>query len=504
MKPKNIAVFLSLTLVLAILLTAFLPIAVSASTDSYIELSKSSGSTGTSISINGYDFSEGYFYYIFFDGVYKSKGNINDDGEFVKTFIIPSSANVGETYEIAVFASESAHGDPEYDDGYDESAYADFDVTEIYIELDSENGKTGDSIEIYGYGFSVDYYYYVFFDETYKSKGTIDENGEFTQTLTIPSSVDAGKEYEIKVFASESNNSSPTYTDDYNESTFTDFQVDEAEPFLEINIDSGNVGDAFNLGGSDFGAEKTITVYWDETKIGPVFNASSNGDFSDREFIVPETPYGIHTVKVINSAGAFYTLSYFVDPKINLSSTSVTGGNSITVSGTGFEASSQVIFYLDSTALDTTGKTSSTGTLKSTSILIPDSEDFSGSHFIEVQDAAGNSASMNIEISPPTPVVPSTQPETVPAVQTSPVPAVTDNPGPNNPALTPDTSVSTQASSKSAAPANNQPGQANQPQQPPGSPSGFPVWAIVLIGIAAIIIILLVVLLVARRRNSNN
>lgn len=501
MKPYSPSAFLSLIVVLALLLTTFLPVTVSASSESYIELSKNSGSSGASITISGYDFTEDYYYYVFFDETYKSKGSIDDNGEFTKSLTIPSSADAGMTYEIAVFASETAHDDPEYFDDYDESAYTDFEVTEIYIELDYESGKAGDSIEIFGYGFSEDYYYYVFFDETYKSKGTIDEYGEFTKTLTIPSSVDAGESYEIKVFASESSNNSPSYNDDYDESATADFQVDEADPFLEIDSDSGNVGDTFNLSGSDFGAEKTITVYWDETKIGSTFNASSDGDFSDREYTVPETPYGIHTIKVMNSAGTYYTVEFSVGPKISLPSTSVIGGNSIIVSGTGFEASSTITFYFDSTTLDASGKTSSTGTLNSASVHIPDSEDSYGSHVLEVQDASGNSASAEIEVSAPETVVTSTTSEIAPPVQTTSVPVVTNNPAP---AQNTTGAVNTRNPSQTSTQAVNPPDQANQSQQQAQgpAPSGLPVWVIVIIIIAAVAVIMLIITLIARRRHS--
>jgi hypothetical protein len=505
MKPKKTAAFLSLIVVLALLLTTFLPLAVSASSDSYIELSKISGSTGDSITISGYDFTEDYYYYVFFDETYKSKGSIDDDGEFTKNLTIPSSADSGMTYEIAVFASETSHSDPEYDDDYDESAYADFEVTEIYIELDYESGKAGDSIEIFGYGFSEDYYYYVFFDETYKSKGSVDEYGELTKTLIIPSSVDAGETYEIMVYASESSNSSPAYDDDYDESATADFQVDEADPFLEIDSYSGNVGDTFSLSGSDFGAEKTITVYWDEIKIGSVFSASSEGDFSEREYEVPETAYGIHTIKAINTGGTYYTLEYSIEPSISLSSNSVTAGNSITVSGTGFEASSTITFYLDSTTLDATVKTSSNGTLSSAGIHIPDSEDISGSHVLEAQDASGNSASAEIEVSAPETIVTSTTAKT-PPVQTNPDPEGANNPAQKNPNPAPNTSVAenTQNTSQTTAPVGTPPAQANQPQQQAHdpAPSGLSVWMIFIIVVVAILVILLAVLLISRAKHS--
>jgi hypothetical protein len=514
MKPNHPVVFLSLLVVLALLLTAFLPVAVSASSDSYIELSKISGSAGTSITISGYDFTEDYFYYVFFDGTYKAKGSIDENGEFTKSFTIPSSANPGETYEIAVFASETARSGPDYTDDFDESAYANFDVTEIYIQLDYESGKAGDSIEIYGYGFSEDYYYYVFFDETYKSKGNIDEYGEFTKTLTIPSSVDAGETYEIRVFASESSNSSPSYNDDYDESATADFKIDEADPFLEIDSYSGKAGDTFKLSGSDFGSEKTITVYWDETKIGPTFSASPEGEFSEQEYTVPETPYGIHTIKVMNSAGTFYTLEYSVDPKISLSNDSVDAGNSITVSGSGFEGSSTLTFYLDSTALETTGKTSSSGTLSSTSVLIPDSGVPSGDHVIEVQDASGNSATANINISIPEPVAtPSpaviSTPANSPPVQNNPV---QNNPGQNNsipngpdPGQNNTAGTDIQVTAQTVVPAANQPVQENQPEQPQPTapaPSGLPFWVIILIVIASILVVLLTVSFIIRARHS--
>jgi hypothetical protein len=500
MKPKNLSTLLSLVVVLAILLITFLPVvSVSASSDPSIELSKTSGAVGTSITISGYDFTEDYHFYIFFDEEYLKSGTIDDNGEFTKTITIPDDYDAGD-YVITVEANEDSVSSPDIDDDYEESAEADFEIRDITIELNSYSGQAGDSIEIYGFDFTDDYYYYVFFDETYKAKGTISSSGKFTKSITVPSS-SAGT-YEIAVMARESSNSSPEYDDDFDESASVDFEIiDEAA--LEIDAGSGNVGDTFHLNGSGFGDSKTITVYWDETKIGSTFTSTSSGTFSNKSCTVPETYYGTHTIKAINSSGTYNTLTYSVTPKITLSSTSVTSGSSITVSGTGFKASSTITFYLDSTAQSMTGTTSTQGTLSSTGITVSSSNISPGSHVLKALDASGYSASADIVVYSPTPVITPTPTKNPAPVQTAATPAAPNTPPPTK------TAVDNQVSALTTVPANNQPsqttGQGTQTsrQPPPGSSSGVPTWAIfVITGIFVIIVILVTLLIIARRRKS--
>jgi hypothetical protein len=485
MNPKHFSSFFTLIVVLAMLLTAFVPaVAVSAASPS-IELDDDSSEAGDTIEITGEDFTEDYYYYVFFDEEYLEKGSIDDGGEFTESITIPDDYDEDEDYIITVFADKDSNSDPEYEDEYDEYAEADFYLEEsdedIYIELDPDSGIADDEIEVYGEGFTEDYYYYVFFDEEYLEKGSIDDDGEFTESITIPDDVDPGETYVIEVFAREDSNSDPEYDDfdeDDDEYAEADFDIEEADAAIESDSTSGNVGDTFILSGSDFGKSKTITVYWDGTAIGSTFTSTSSGAFSGKTYSVPEAYYGTHTVKVADASDISAALTYSVTPEITLSSSSITGGNAITVSGNGFKASSNITFYVDSTVINVTAKTSANGTLSSTSVTVPNTVS-AGSHTIKVQDASSYSASANVTITAPTPT---TTPTPTPTITPTPTPTTTIEP------------TSTQTITTTPAPTSSP-----APTSTSTSSSGFPVWAIIVIIIMVIVIVVVIAVTVRRK-----
>jgi hypothetical protein len=483
MKPKTLSAFLSLLVILVVSLTTFLPVPIS-SADPHIELSRTAGSVGSMFNVRGYDFTKGNYYYIFFGTTYLDSSTVNDQGEFTSSITIPDIA--GKPYYVITAAtSQDKLSRPDFDFEFDETAAANFEVKDIYLKLKADNGTVSNPIEINGYGFTKDYYYYVFFKETYKGTGIVDSSGTFSKSITTPSQP-AGF-YEISVMASKSSNSSPKYTSDYDESAIAQFEI-VIQGSISIDDSSGNVGDTFKLNGSFFSPGKKTTVYWDGEKIGDTFTSSSSGTFEDQEYKVPETTYGPHSIKVVDSSRTFGALSYSVTPKITLSSPSVTGANPITVSGTGFKASSIITFSVDGTALNTTLSTSVLGTLSSTSITITNVS--SGSHVLRVQDGAGNSASKNIEVSSPV------------TIQT-PTPTPTSTPTPTPTKST--TPVQTTTATTSVISTTTSPTQTTTVPQPSStsSSSGIPGWAIVVIIITGIIILVVIVLLTRKSTPKN-
>jgi len=519
LKIKRLSAVLSMVVVLAMLLTAFMPAAVSASSPS-IELDDDSVEAGHSVEITGSDFSDTYYYYIYFDEDYMKSGKTDSDGEFTKSITIPSGTDEDD-YDIVVLAFDGSYSDYEdFDaasDDADESAEASIAVSEssddssdASIELDDDSITAGDSVEITGSDFTDGYKYYVYFDETYKGNGTIDDDGELSKTITIPSSTDAD-DYDIVVLAFDGSYSDykeyDSASDDADESAEASITVESAEEAaVTLSATTGKVGDTFTISGTDFGATKVVTIYWDGTKIGSTFTTSSSGAFSGKEFTVPETYYGSHTIKVIDASSNTDSVSYAVTPAIVLSSTSVASGSTISVSGTGFKASSTITFVVDDVTMTTIATSSSKGTLSSTSVIITGVA--GGSHVLKAQDSAGYSitATINVTVPTPTPTTPAPVPTTAaPApVQTTAAPAPVQTTAAPAPVQT---TVAAPVQTSAAPMNNNQPTQANnnqpgQGQQPPqqSSSSSFPVWAIIVI-IVVVLIILAVVFMIVRRRS---
>jgi hypothetical protein len=473
MKPKYLSALLSLSVVLTMLLIAFPGVVPVFASDPHIELSRTAGAAGSTFNVRGYDFTKSNYYYIFFGNSYLDSSTVNDQGEFTSSITVPDVAGK-PNYVITAATSQDKLSRPDFDYEFDETAIANFEVKDIYLKLKSDNGTVSNPFEINGYGFTKDYYYYIFFDEIYRANGTVDSNGQFTKSITPPSQPSGF--YEIAVMASKSSNNSHMYSADYDESAVTQFEI-VIEGSISIDDSSGNVGDTFKLNGSFFSPGKKTTVYWDGTKIGDTFTSSSSGTFEDQEYKVPETTYGPHTVKIVDSSRTFGALIYSVTPKITLSSPSVTGANPITVSGTGFKASSNISFSVDGTALNTSASSSTLGSLSSTSVTIINVS--SGSHVLKAQDASGNSAGANIDVSSPITV---TTPTPTPTKSSTTV------------QTTPTSTTLVTSTVPVTTPASTQTTTTPQPSSTPSS-SGIPGWAIVVIIITGIIILALIIFL---------
>jgi hypothetical protein len=81
---------------------------------------------------------------------------------------------------------------------------------------------------------------------------------------------------------------------------------------------------------------------------------------------------------------------------MTLSANTAAVGGSITVSGTGFAASSALSFYLDSTAISSSASTDTAGNFSNVTVTIPSIA--GGTHNFKVQDASGNSVTKSLAI----------------------------------------------------------------------------------------------------------
>jgi len=78
----------STLMILLLLLALILPAAPLAASDTAIALDPPAGPAGTVVTVSGQDFSSDYYYYIFFDSEFISKGSLDDDGQFSKNLTI--------------------------------------------------------------------------------------------------------------------------------------------------------------------------------------------------------------------------------------------------------------------------------------------------------------------------------------------------------------------------------------------------------------------------------
>jgi len=155
-------------------------------------------------------------------------------------------------------------------------------------------------------------------------------------------------------------------------------------PEIELDESSGNVGDTITVDGYGFNDSATVTIYYDGESVGTDYT-DDDGTF-EFTFTVPDSTKGTHTVRARDS---YYspTVNFTVSPEVTISSSSGAVGDTITVSGTGFAASSDIIIYFDGSIVDT-DDTNADGSFSGATFNVPETS--RGSHTIKAKDEDNN------------------------------------------------------------------------------------------------------------------
>ena len=152
----------------------------------------------------------------------------------------------------------------------------------------------------------------------------------------------------------------------------------------------GNVGDQVSVSGNGFSAGSTIDIYFDDNSAGTV-TSSSNGTFTNATFTIPESHRGSHAVKGRDAAGFSPALGFTTLHEMTVVPTSADVGEQITISGTGFTASSNITFYIDDIIVTTDVITTNTsGSFINSAFVIPPSAQ--GSHTLKATDGGDYSS----------------------------------------------------------------------------------------------------------------
>ncbi len=221
------------------------------------------------------------------------------------------------------------------------------------ISLSQYSGPPGTTIWINGTGFSANSNVNIYWDGSYQDTTSTDANGNFSYQFTIPSSTSGTH----TISASDGSNSASA-----------DFTV---VPEIILSDNSGYVGTTLSVNGAGFSGNSRVYLYWDSTYLGRT-TTDSNGAFSFT-FSVPASPYGLHTIKAIDSNENQATASFLVLSHITLSTSTGYFGKTITYYCSGYSAEARISIIwnygmennivLDSETTDTTGSYSGTFTV---------------------------------------------------------------------------------------------------------------------------------------------
>ena len=171
---------------------------------------------------------------------------------------------------------------------------------------------------------------------------------------------------------------------------------------------TGYVGDTVTVSGTGFAASSGVTVKYDGTSLttSPVSPSTSpSGGISGVTFTVPASAAGAHTVLV--TGGSFSASATFtITPQITLSGGSISAasgyvGDTVTITGTGFAATSNINTHTyggsSVTLSPVTPQTSSSGGFTAT-FSVPAST--AGAHTVSVTDASSNTANATFTVNP--------------------------------------------------------------------------------------------------------
>ena len=244
------------------------------------------------------------------------------------------------------------------------------------IELEPSDGPVGTKIRVVGEGFETKTEVVI----SFKTKDNIvqtsytDEEGCFDIRFTLEE-CPVGIHW---VWASWASGGTSKEVSSY----FT------VEPKITLNKRFAYVGDEISASGTGFAAEKDITIYFDDEKVGSG-KTDANGSFSATLQILKSYD-GKVTTKAEdvehNSASASFSIEQLIsfNPKSGPTSTKVT------ISGTGFGTEKVITIYFDDEKIGES-KTNAAGTFTDPTFHIPRS--YNGEHTIKVADTDNNSDS---------------------------------------------------------------------------------------------------------------
>lgn len=346
-------------------------------TQPIIELSPSSGPLGTTVSITGSGFAPSVTVTVSYGGAKVATGTSTSSGAFQATFSVPASAQ-----SQSVTAVDS--------DGNTASEY--FAVTVPSVSASPTSGAVGTQVTLTGSGFAPSSSVTVTFDTTKLSTScTSSGSGDLSCTFTVPTSGTGSQ--------------TVTVTDSYGNAATALFLV--TAPALSLNPTSGPVGTLVTATSNGFPASTSVSISFSGAVLStsPSTCVTSSSGALNCIFAVPSSPAGQKIVIATDSFGGAANATFTITtPTLSLSIYSGIVGQSVTISGSGYLASSTITLFYDGTSFTASiPETNAQGDFQGT-LLIPPSS--AGPHVITATDAAGNSISQTFTVKPSASIAP--------------------------------------------------------------------------------------------------
>jgi hypothetical protein len=288
------------------------------------------------------------------------------------------------------------------------------------IEIDPDEGRIGDDIDIEGAGFPTDdpagippYDSYVDIYFAYREAGISvghDIDDEVRTYELVKEKVDCGTGSFSTHFDVPSELSDGSADDDVRGGTYyvcatlwgeedvkavAEFTVTAGE-ITDFDPNDGPVGTEVSISGENFGEDEVITIEYDGDEIDIEDGDTEtyrNGDF-DCTIIIPPSTAGNHTVTIMDETLTEVEEIFEVVPEMSFTPSQAPPGDPVTVTGTGFGDRVNVDILLGTLAA-ATGQTGNDGSFSIT-FNVPDVEE--GTYELLVEDDDGNDDSGNFVV----------------------------------------------------------------------------------------------------------
>lgn len=339
-----------------------------------LAISPSSGNVGDTVTISGTGFIPNTQYPILWDGATTIKTVLaNASGAISTTITVPDASRGSHTVSTT---------------GVGSTAF----TVDSKITLTPASGGSGDAIAVVGTGFAASATVTLTIGGvsfTPNISTTTSAVGRFNVNFPVPSTAARGI-YTIR--ASDGGG--------YAEATLT------VVPSITIALPAGQTrvapGDVITISGTNF-STGAVSFKLDGAAIsGLTATAGASGTFADVSYTVPNIAAGTHRLTAIGSDLYEDYADFNVGPKIAVTPDSGAAGTQVTVSGSGFIASSTVTVYYgngsSSDAQMVTGATDASGNITGSVVFtIPAS--VKGTRTVTVKDAS-NSAVATFTVAP--------------------------------------------------------------------------------------------------------
>ena len=288
-----------------------------------------SGPIGTQVTLTGNGFAPSASVSITFGTTKLSTScNSTSAGGLSCTFTVPRSLTGSQTVTAT--------------DSYGNTASSSFTVTAPTLSLNPSTGPIGTSVTATGNGYPASASVTIAFNgaaqPTSPSTCVIGISGALNCSFNVPSSP-AGAQ---RVVATDSSGNTAN-------ATFT-----VTAPTLSLSINSGIVGQSVTITGNGFLASSSIALLYDGTPLSESIPPTNAAGYFQGTLTVPASSAGPHTVTATDAAGNRASQTFTVGPAASLSPGSGFVGTSVTVTGSGFTASSVVSIAFNRTAVSTT------------------------------------------------------------------------------------------------------------------------------------------------------